>query len=149
MSGLPELLAGQRAPGTYRWPVGPDVDVTDVRHFVEHAGWRFAHHDGWGEETRDDVLAGLGFALDFPGHYGHNLDALADCLRDVVPPERVGTVLLWDGWGSFARADEPAFARVLTVLAAHAVAALERADLDPHATGVLRELASAATDRAV
>ena len=34
-------------------------------------------------------------------------------------------------------------------LAAHAVAALERADLDEHARGVLRELASAATDRVV
>jgi hypothetical protein len=114
MSGLAGLLAGERAPGTYRW--SSDLEAVDVRYAVEDAGWRFAHHDGWAEESRVDVLAGLGVALDFPAHYGRNLDALADCLRDVVPADRVGTVLLWDGWGPFALADGPAFERVLTVL---------------------------------
>lgn len=115
MSGLAGVLAGHRAPGTYRWHSGLDAD--DVRHAVEHAGWCFAHLDGLAAETRDAVLAAIGDALDFPAHYGRNLDALADCLRDVVPADRVGTVLLWDGWGAFARADERAFALVLRVLA--------------------------------
>jgi geranylgeranyl diphosphate synthase, type I len=38
---------------------------------------------------------------------------------------------------------------VITELAGHALAALDRADLDDRARGVLRELASAATDRVV
>jgi RNAse (barnase) inhibitor barstar len=118
MSGLAGMLAGHRPPGAYRWHSGLDAD--DVRHAVEHAGWRFAHHEGFADETREDLLTGLGTALDFPSHYGRNLDALADCLRDVVPGDRVGTVLLWDGWGSLARADERGFARVLAVLATRA-----------------------------
>ena len=115
MTGLAALLSGRATPGTYRWY--GDSPVAEVRHTVEHAGWRFAHHDGSADETRADVLAGLGAALDFPAYYGQNLDALADCLRDVVPAERVGTVLLWDAWGRFARADDSSFARVLQVIA--------------------------------
>lgn len=115
MSSLSGVLAGHRAPGAYRWR--SNLDVAHVRHTVEQAGWRFAHHDGWTDECRDDVLAGLGVALDFPAHYGRNLDALADCLREVVPADRAGTVLLWDGWGPFARDHERPFALVLRVLA--------------------------------
>jgi len=114
MSGLAALLAGRVVPGTYRWHSGSPV--ADVRHAVEHAGWRFAHHDGRADETRADVLAGLGAALAFPAYYGQNLDALADCLRDVVPADRTGTVLLWEAWGGFARADQRSFTRVLHVI---------------------------------
>lgn len=116
MSGLADLLAGALAPGTFCWRDGRPLD--DARDEVEQAGWRFAHHDGRDDETRSDVLAGLGTALDFPAYYGQNLDALADCLRDVVPAGRTGTVLVWDAWGSFARAHERSFSRVLQVLAA-------------------------------
>ncbi|MGZ4463861.1 MAG: barstar family protein [Nocardioides sp.] len=110
MSGLAGLLAGRTPPVTYRWHGA--LDVTDVRRAVEHAGWHLAHHDGWTEETKAEFLAGIGATLDFPGHYGRNFDALADCLGDLT----ADTVLLWDGWGPFARADERAFSVALTVL---------------------------------
>ena len=38
-----------------------------------------AAHDGV-----DELLVGIGEALDLPDYYGHNLDALNDCLRDVA-----------------------------------------------------------------
>jgi hypothetical protein len=114
MSGLAALLAGRKEPGIYRWHGA--FDVPDVRHTVEHAGWRFAHFDGWGAESKAEFLDGLGTALDFPDHYGRNFDALADCLHDVVAGDSEGTVLLWDGWGPFARADRKAFSVALSVL---------------------------------
>ncbi len=114
MSGLAAILAGRTAPGIFRWHGA--FDAADVRHTVEHAGWRFAHYDGWGAESKAEFLTGIGEALAFPGHYGHNFDALADCLQDVVAGDSVGTVLLWDGWGPFARADERAFSVALSVL---------------------------------
>lgn len=114
MSGLAAVLAGRVGPGIWRWHAG--FDVADVRHTVEHAGWRFAHYDGWGDQTKAEFLAGIGRALDFPGHYGHNFDALADCLGDVGAAGAAGTVLLWDGWGPFARAEERAFSVALSVL---------------------------------
>lgn len=112
MSGLVAVLAGREAPGVHTWTSAREAD--EVRHTAELAGWELAHLDGWtrGGERRD-VLAALGAALGFPDHYGVNLDALADCLRDLGAP----TVLLWDGWAVAARADEGAFGVVVRVLA--------------------------------
>lgn len=114
MSGLAALLAGRVSPGLYRWRA--HFDVADVRRTVEHAGWRFAHLDGWTTETKAEFLEAIGAALQFPEHYGRNFDALADCLTDVAADDSEGTVLLWDGWGPFARAEERAFSVALTVL---------------------------------
>jgi hypothetical protein len=113
MSGLAALLAGHAEPGLYLWHAG--FEIADVRHTVEHAGWGFAHVDGWTHQDKAALLVELGKALGFPEHYGHNFDALADCLSDVGP--RVdGTVLLWDGWGTLARSEPKAFSVALSVL---------------------------------
>lgn len=113
MSGLASLLAGRTPPGLYTWPSGFDVD--DVRHTVEHAGWRFAHVDGLRAQTKPEVLRAMGEALDLPDWYGQNFDALADCLTD-VGAAGVGTVLLWDGWAPYARDEARAFSVTLSVL---------------------------------
>ena len=127
MSGLAGVLAGHTSPGVYRWHAA--FDVADVRHTVEHAGWRFAYVDGWRAQTKDEFLTAIGETLSFPAHYGHNFDALTDCLREVVPkhvPEHVpkqvpgdepGVVLLWDGWGPLAVDEPQAFALAHRVLA--------------------------------
>jgi RNAse (barnase) inhibitor barstar len=113
MSGLAGLLAARAKPGVYRWHAR--FEVEDVQHTVELAGWRFAPYSGWIHEDKAAVLDGLGAALSFPDHYGRNLDALVDCLRDVVTPS-TGTLLLWDGWAPFARADRRAFDATLSAL---------------------------------
>jgi hypothetical protein len=114
MSGLAGLLAGRKVPGIYQWhgAFGPE----DVRHTVEHAGWHFAHIDGWHGDTKADFLRAVGEALSFPDHYGQNFDALADCLGDVVAGDSNGWLLLWDGWGPLARIDERASSFALSVL---------------------------------
>src|SRR5262245_43266153 len=119
MTGLAGLMAGRFQPGIYRWHAA--FHVEDVKHTVEHAGGRFAHLDGWKTETKEEFLAAMGEAFSFPDYYGHNFDALLDCLRDVGsypdnPDSEGGTVFLWDGWGPFARADEHAFSVALSVL---------------------------------
>jgi RNAse (barnase) inhibitor barstar len=110
VSGLAGILAGHIPPGVYRWHAAFDPD--EVRHAVEHAGWRFGHVDGWVGESERDLHAALAAALGFPDWYGGNLDALWDCLTDLSEP----TVLLWDGWGPLARADLDRFPRILRVL---------------------------------
>ena len=112
MSGLAALLAGRVPPGVHAWHSG--FEVADVRHAVEHAGWRFAHVDGLAAQTKEEFLRAVGEALDFPAWYGRNFDALADCLTDVDGGD--GTVLLWDGWGPLARTDPQAFSVALSVL---------------------------------
>lgn len=120
MSGLAGLLAGlvhgDAEPGIHRWHGA--FDVADVQHTVEHAGFGFAHVDGWVEGkggTKAEFLATVGTALGFPDYYGQNFDALADCLHD-IGAGRAGVVLLWDGWSTLARADEKAFNIALSVL---------------------------------
>lgn len=114
MSGLAAVLAGRTDPGIYQWHGA--FDAATVRHTVEHAGWRFSHLDGWQEETKDEFLTGIGKALEFGDHYGHNFDALSDCLHDLRAGDSSGYVLLWDGWAPFARADSRAFSVALSVL---------------------------------
>ncbi len=114
MSGLAGLLAGHTPPGIHTWHGA--FAVADVRHAVEHAGWRFAHLDGVGTDSKQEFLAGIGEALEFPDYYGRNFDALADLLGDVDGGDQTGVVLLWEGWGPFARADERAFSVALSVL---------------------------------
>jgi hypothetical protein len=110
MSGLAGLLAGRRPAGAYRWHA--TYDVADVRHTVEIAGRPFAYVDGAAVETAGELHDALAAALGFPEHYGRNLDALADCLRDL--PD--GTVLLWDAWAPAARAEPRVFAVAVALL---------------------------------
>jgi RNAse (barnase) inhibitor barstar len=110
MSGLAAVIAGKHGPGVHHWHSG--LEVADVRHSVEHAGWTFGYVDGVALEDKREVLRAIGDALAFPDHYGANFDALRDCLRDVAEP----TVLLWEGWGSLARAEPEVFEKVCRVL---------------------------------
>lgn len=77
---------------------------------------------GWVEERL--LHENFASALGFPTYYGHNLDALADCLRDVAcgdygwDPDRTGLAVTIQGFGPFARR-EPALAHaVVEVLTA-------------------------------
>lgn len=115
MSGLAALLAGREQPGVHRWVSA--LDVAEVAAVVDAAGWVFAHVDGWTTGTsKSDFLSAVGAALAFPAYYGHNLDALADCLRD-VGIGGPGVVLLWDGWGTLARSDRRTFDVVVDLFA--------------------------------
>jgi RNAse (barnase) inhibitor barstar len=112
VSGLAGLLAGHHPPGVYQWhaAVGPE----DVRHAVEKAGARFAYVDGWTHQGKSELLEALADALAFPESFGHNFDALADCLRDI---DGDPLVLLWDGGGPLARSDRRAFDVAADILA--------------------------------
>lgn len=114
MSGLAAVVSGKKRAGIYRWH--GHFDVPTVQHTVEHAGWRFAHLDGWVEETSAEFLSGVGAALGLPEQYAATFDSLADCLHDVDAAGAEGIILLWDGWGPLARADHRAFSVALSVL---------------------------------
>ena len=109
MSGLASVLAGRHDPGVHLWHNA--LHVPDVQHAVEHAGWQFGYVDGVALSTRSEVLGAISAALDLPS--GPDLDALRACLRDLPK----ATVLLWEGWGTLARAEPEAFGQLCGVLA--------------------------------
>ncbi|QNN53116.1 barstar family protein [Nocardioides mesophilus] len=113
MSGLAALLAGHTPPDLYQWHSA--ASVPDVQHAVEHAGWAFAHLDGWTIEEKESFLKAATVALSVSDDVG-DFDTLSDRLADVDAPDREGVVLLWDGWSPLCRHDEQAFRVALTVL---------------------------------
>lgn len=60
------------------------------------------------------LLAAIGKALHFPRYYGHNLDALEECLGDLTGD----VVLVWERDDVLRAADPEAYRAALEVLAA-------------------------------
>ncbi|TIC88662.1 hypothetical protein E8D34_03020 [Nocardioides sp. GY 10113] len=114
MSGMASILRGSAPAGVHRWDPDDRADDGELRAACDAHGWRLAYLDTSAVEDRAGVLADLGTALELPAHYGRNLDALHDCLRDLAEP----TLLLWRGWGTPALAEPRAFAAVVRVLGA-------------------------------
>ncbi|MEP6815975.1 MAG: barstar family protein [Marmoricola sp.] len=125
MSGLAAILGGHHPAGVYQWHGA--MPEAEVKHTVEHAGWDFGLVDGWTHPDKAGLLAELAATLSFPVWFGHNFDALADCLRDVTEP----MVVLWDGWATLARVDGNAFEAALDVF-------MERAGQTPPFAVLLR-----------
>jgi RNAse (barnase) inhibitor barstar len=74
-----------------------------LRHAATSLGDRFAHVQfgprgltGGRATLKTEVLQTIGRTLDFPGHYGANLDALNDALVDMGDQSDAGTVILLD-----------------------------------------------------
>ena len=109
MSGLASLLAGKVDPGVYRWHT--ELAAADLSESVAAAGWSLTQISDVAE-SKDEVLGAIGTALGFPSHFGRNLDALWDSLRDLSAP----TVLLWETWGAAAYGSPEVFSKVLRVL---------------------------------
>ncbi|GGO69738.1 barstar family protein [Nocardioides deserti] len=128
---LADLLAGRVPPGVHRWEVA--YAVADVRATLERAGWRLFHLDGRAHPSRAETLEALGEALALPSWWGRNLDALADCLRDLAAEPGTGrTALLWDGWGVLHDQDPRTVDVVLRLLAGAGLTVLLRG---PSSTG--------------
>jgi RNAse (barnase) inhibitor barstar len=67
-------------------------------------------------KRRPELLAAIGRVLRFPGYYGHNLDALEECLRDLSWLPEGEVVLVWDGDEELHRADPAGYAALMEVL---------------------------------
>lgn len=74
---LPDLSATTEA-GVHEWSGAPDA----VKTAAAAAKLRFCSLDLHGIDSKAALLAALGKSLKLPEHFGHNWDALADCLED-------------------------------------------------------------------
>lgn len=106
MSTVAQLLDGRITPGVYAF--AGTIPAPGIARAARDAGWAFAHIGPSSE--RSELLDHIAKTLHFPAYFGHNLDALADCLRDLDQP----TVLTWD------RPDDPAVLAVLRARTAEA-----------------------------
>ncbi|MEV8514484.1 barstar family protein [Dactylosporangium sp. NPDC051484] len=71
-------------------------------------GYQVTRLDAAPWATEADLHRDIAAALAFPDYYGRNLDALNDCMRDVVgqaygwAPDATGLVLVFTGYDAFA-----------------------------------------------
>ncbi|MFI1202291.1 barstar family protein [Streptomyces sp. BHT-5-2] len=100
---LAAVLDGRTPAGVLPWPA--DRPVADALAAARAAGWHAAALDLAGAADKAAFLDRCADALDFPGYFGHNWDALADCLTDLswLPPAR-GRLLVVTGWQEYATA---------------------------------------------
>jgi hypothetical protein len=72
----------------------------------------------WGNSL--ECYSALAKSLSFPAHFGHNLDALNDCLSEVDVPESGGAVIVLRGYEKFVQADPDVAQALLEIIAGNA-----------------------------
>ncbi|MYV37527.1 barnase inhibitor [Streptomyces sp. SID1328] len=94
---------------------------------LEDRGFRVIRFEAGQWNTERDMHRAMAAALDFPDYYGHNLDALNDCLGDVAcyggyddAPEGAGLALVFTDYDRFATTCPRAAQVVLDVIAVQA-----------------------------
>jgi RNAse (barnase) inhibitor barstar len=58
--------------------------VEDLMAAAQAAGQHFLYADLTPAQSKQEVLEGIAAAFTFPAHFGRNLDALYDCMTDLV-----------------------------------------------------------------
>lgn len=102
---IAELLAGRLDPAVYTWPVDRRVAARDVTE-AERAGWRVFWLDARGVRDKRALLERCAEEFALPSYFGHNWDALQDCLRDLAwVPAVAGYLVVYDHWRGPAEAD--------------------------------------------
>jgi RNAse (barnase) inhibitor barstar len=74
----------------------PTVDAKGIAALAKKAKFAFFHIDGRSVQRKEQLMNAMATALDLPEHFGHNWDALEECLADLDPVDAKGYVLLYD-----------------------------------------------------
>ena len=91
--------------------------VEDLMKAADAAGQHFLYVNLGEAQTKQDVLDAIAQAFLFPAHFGKNLDALFDCMTDLVHKsgQQPGFVLVLEQLPDNARFDREAREQLLEV----------------------------------
>jgi RNAse (barnase) inhibitor barstar len=106
------LLSRSERAGIHRMPYAADLALEEAAESLEYPVHRV---DLARVTTKEAFLAAVGEALAFPDWYGHNWDALADCLTDLSWMAADGYVIVLDHADTFAAASPTDFATALSI----------------------------------
>lgn len=101
-----KLINGSQTPGVYRL-INEPAQIATV---LNAAGWVTATLMPAASTT--DFYREIAVVLSFPDYFGHNLDALADCLSEIHRP----TAVILRGWTTLATARPRRWPLILAVL---------------------------------
>ncbi len=115
MSALPfhTLLSRAERAGIYHMPFAADLALEEATESLEYPMYRV---DLTKVTDKEGFLEAISKAMDFPDWFGHNWDALADCLTDLSWVGADGYVIILDHADGFAQASPTDFATALSVL---------------------------------
>lgn len=102
---IEELLTGRREPGVDTWRVSRREAARGATE-AERAGWRVFWLDGGGVRDKRGLMVRCAEEFTLPSYFGHNWDALQDCLNDLSwAPTTCGYLVVYDHWGDLEAAD--------------------------------------------
>lgn len=112
-SHLATVLADLSRAGVRPLPPGSAARVAEA---AAHLGFSCARIDLEGCADKAVLLARIATAMRFPDWFGHNWDALADCLGDLAWLPAPGHVVLIEHAGEFRALQPEAFETLLSIL---------------------------------
>lgn len=114
MSSVPfhALLPRAERAGIYHMPFAADLALEEAAESLDYPMYRINLSK---VTDKDGFLAAVGTSLGFPDWYGHNWDALADCLTDLSWMAADGYVIILDHADAFASANPTDFATALSI----------------------------------
>ncbi len=114
MSSVPfhALLPRAERAGIYHMPFAADLALEEAAENLDYPIYRINLSK---VTDKDGFLAAVGTTLGFPDWYGHNWDALADCLTDLSWMAADGYVIILDHADAFASANPTDFATALSI----------------------------------
>jgi RNAse (barnase) inhibitor barstar len=89
-----EILLEEERGGVFFVP-GP-VAPKAIQAAAKRAGFAYYHVEGKNIAKKEQLLNHVATALHFPGDFGHNWDALEECLVDMEWADADGFVILYD-----------------------------------------------------
>ena len=88
------VLSNAEWAGPHELPLG---SLADLQAAAKNLGFPLAHIDLAQARDKDDLLAALAVALKLPEWFGHNWDALIDCLCDLSWKPAPGYLVFIEG----------------------------------------------------
>ncbi|MDN3352858.1 barstar family protein [Actinomadura sp. DC4] len=115
---IEELLTGRLEPGVHRWATSHREAARGVTE-AEREGWRVFWLDGTGLRDKRTLLDRCAVEFSLPSYFGHNWDALQDCLNDLSwAPTASGYLVVYDHWQDLADADPSVHGTLLEIFEA-------------------------------
>lgn len=112
MGALEELLADPACAGVFQL----NREAREVARAGETAGLACFRIDIGHAHDKEDFLGLVSRALKFPDWFGHNWDALADCLKDLSWLPGAGFVLVLEKGKHFGAGHRPEFEQAMELL---------------------------------
>lgn len=98
------------------WFVPGEVDAKKVQSAARKHKLAFFHVDGRNVQRKEQLMTALQTSLGLPAHFGHNWDALEECLNDLAPVDGPGYFLLYDHIDGLMQAHPDQFETLVEIL---------------------------------